>query len=340
MATNDKQLPGAYLDPAPSTYGQQMSNVGGALLGLLGNAGRFLVSAPGSGSPFAPGAAPALPTVPNTTATAAALAQADASNVPATAPQAAKPASPTAPTAATPGSGTPKAAAAPKAPALIPGETGYYNEANQLVPYGVNLAGGAAAPGAAGAPLKGLPAGSANLIDPRGYFPSAVDAQMQYAREAANSILNMAGSGDQLGYSARLRALSAIFNNGLAQIGQGGANSYNSNVAGMIGSQLSADAQRAVAGTQAGIASADRALAREDMMTRFYSTPVAMGSEMVTDPLTKMSVPRPLYGVPQRGGGFATIGDSAAATKPKEGATGKTPDGRAVVYKNGAWTEK
>ena len=339
MAANDKNLPGAYLDPAPSTYGQQMSNVGGALLGLLGNAGRFLVSAPGSGSPFAAGNAPSVPA--NTVANAAALTQADAPSVPAVtaAVPAAKPA--TAPTASTPGSGTPKAAAAPKGPALIPGETGYYNENNQLVPYGVNLAAGAGpAPGAAGTPLKGLPAGSANLIDPRSFFPSAVDTQMEYARQAANSILNMAGDGSQLGYSARLRALSAIFNNGLAQTGQSGANTFNSNVAGMVGSQLSADAQRAVAGTQAGIASADRALAREDMMTRFYSTPVTVGSELVKDPLTGLSVPRPQYGVPQRGGGFATIGDTGGATKPKEGATGKTPDGRAVVYKNGAWTEK
>lgn len=333
MATNDKQLPGAYLDPAPSTYGQQMANVGGALFNLLGNAGRFLVSAPGSGSPFAAGNAPVAPVVPSTPANAAGLAQADAANVPAV--TAAVPAAKPAAAAAAPAAGGTKAAAAPKAPALIPGETGYYNENNQLVPYGVNLAAGVPAAG-----VKGAPAGAAGLIDPRGFFPSAVDAQMQYAREAANSILNMAGDGSQLGYSARLRALSAIFNNGLAQVGQGGANNYNSGITGMVGSQLSADAQRATAGINAGIASADRALAREDMMTRFYATPQAIGSEMVTDPLTKMSVPRPLYGVPQRGGGFATIGDSAAATKPKEGATGKTPDGRAVVYKNGTWTEK
>lgn len=340
MAVNDKNLPGAYLDQAPSTYGQQMSNVGSALLGVLANAGRFLVSAPGSGSPFAAGApgapvtAPVSPTVTNAV-NAATLANADASSVQATAPQAAKPAA----AAGTGAARAPAAPAIPAAPKLIPGETGYFNEANQLVPYGVNLAAGVPAAGAA---PRGLPTGAANLIDPRGYLNDTIAAQLGFARRAADDILAAAGSGSDLGYSARLRALTGVYNNGLAQTGMGGVNNFNTDISRILGSQLSADAQRAAASIGAGTASADRAAAREDQMFRFANSAQVIGTDTFTDPLTRAQVTRNLYGMPNMKGGFSPLESpgSTTATKPKEGATGKTPDGRAVVYKNGTWTEK
>lgn len=316
--------------PAQSTYGQQMSNIGNFLLGGIGDAARFLVSAPGSGSPLAPGAAAAPAPAPRT-ANASTLAAADAANVPAV--------TPLQPAAAPAAAGAPRAPRAPRAagagaPALIPGETGYYNEANQLVPYGVSFPAPGAA-GGAGAPMRGMPAGANNLIDPRSYFPDAVAQQLDYARAAANSILNMAGDGGQLGYSARLRALSSVYNNGLAQVGQGGANTFNSGIANILGSQASANATLGAAGINASTASADRALQREMLQEQFYATPRATGTELVPG-LGGIPTPVTTYGLPQRGGGMAPISAGGEKAKPKEGAK-QTYNGASYTYTQGQW---
>jgi len=348
------------MQAAPMTYGQQMSAVGNALLGVLGGAGRFITNAPGSGGPLdrlvgglaAPNASQAatvLPAAqaavtPTPTPAATTPPAVKAANAPTNAAAAPPPVAPLTPRRAPGGGG----AATATGPALIPGETGYYNQNNQLVPYGVDLgangsfgptaaaaARGGYAPGAEGK-MPGMPAGAGNLIDPRMYFPSMVQAQMDYANAAANSILNKAGDGSELGYSARLRALSAIYNNGLAQVGQGGGNTFNAGISNILGSEASAGATLGAAGIQASTASADRAAQRELQEFMFKNTAQNMGSITTPTGPGGMPVTVTTTGMPNGTGGLNPTRPQQERAKPKEGAT-QVFNGTTYTYANGNW---
>lgn len=268
-------------------------------------------------------------------------------------------------------------AAAPAAGELIPGVTGFYMN-DQLVPYGARFAvsgggapvqldnfastsgaaGGSAAAGSrAGQVAASMPvAGGAGaiphqngLIDPRTYFDAMVKAQMRFADAAAERMLSQAGSGRELGFSAKLRALAAVYNNGLAQVGQGGANNFNSASASMANTATDAAARRDVsanaligdlarANATMGAAQigADATLEAEGMRDeRHFSTPVIAGQTMLPG-LGGQPVPVPTYAVPQRRGAMPKP-VTQLSTAPKEGDTGKTTAGQSVVYKNGKW---
>lgn len=261
----------------------------------------------------------------------------------------------------------------PMQPALIPGETGFY-VGDQLVPYGTtfrvggdggvmqlnNFASTPSSGGAGGrAPTSAMPAGATGavpyqdaLIDPRAYFREAVAAQMSFAQRAADAILSQAGSGSDLGYSARLRALSSIFNNGLAAVGQGGANTFNSATASMANASTSAAAsdmasQRHLIGdlarSSATVRAAELGADSQDYAhtladDRFYSTPQLAGQTMLPG-VGGIPTPVPTYAMPQRRAmpkAVTNLGPEAA-----DGDRGMAPGpGGAmvpVVRKNGKW---
>jgi hypothetical protein len=302
MATTNEDL------YPPLTYGQEMGNVGGALARGAGAVARFIFNYPGGGGPLdanrltaAQAVAPAItppPAVGTMTSggpdrVGGAQAMPTASTV--AQPRAAAPAKSR--SAASP-------AAAPAAEALIPGETGFYM-GNQLVPYGTRFGmdgagnvtqlsgpGGAGpAPGGGGAAY----ASGGGLIDPRAYFSEMVRAQMNFADAAADRILSQAGNGHQLGYSARLRALTSAYNNGLAQVGQGGANTFNSVTGQMENTRVDAamrdiTSQRALTGDLARAGATVRAAelgansqdyAHTLLDDRFYATPQPTGVQML-----------------------------------------------------------
>lgn len=350
------RLPG---DPLP--YGEQMGNIGSALLNGVGNIGRFITSAPGSTGPLS-----WLPSMANNPAVAAATTQAPVPPPSATAQASGNPTVPssaaaplaapaTAPAAPRPRTGGTARAAAPAAgtPALIPGETGFYI-GDQLVPYGTTynpgsgattLPGGVpAAAGAAGGAAAGgvgpggVPAGA--LIDPRQYFPDLVGQQMGYARNAAEEILQQAGSGSSLGYSARLRALASVYLNGLAGVGQGGANNFNSATAGIINQNTSSAAARygsdnsltgdlarsaaTLGAAQIGATSAENIEAGRD--ERYFATPQPSGTQLVPG-VGGIPTPVTTYAMPQRGG---------QQPKPvSAGGGGATPEKGAKTTRNG-----
>jgi hypothetical protein len=293
-------------------------------------------------------------------------------------PAAAVPKAPGAPAAKKAG----PAAAPPRdaAPALIPGETGFYM-GDQLVPYGtrfdVNGNGGvtqlnnfASTPGAASAGGGGGGAQSAaampaagggipyqgQLIDPRGFFEQMAAAQMRYADTAAQRMLAQAGNGSDLGYSAKLRALASVYLNGLAGVGQGGANTFNSASAGMANAQTDAAArmfasQNALKGSLANagahVHAADLGFEtnQEQNALRQYeleSGSVQNGSQVATDPVTKLSMPVPTYAQrPSRaamaaGNAMPKAYDNPYAQKIPEGAK-QTFNGKSYVRHGGKW---
>lgn len=268
-------------------------------------------------------------------------------------------------------------AATPEAEPLIPGVTGFFMN-DQLVPFGTRFAVNgngvtqlnnfSAAPAAAGgATVGGSRAGQvasamptaggavgaipfqSSLIDPRTYFAEVVKAQMQFADAAAQRILDQAGSGRELGFSAKLRALASIYNNGLAQVGQGGANNFNSSSASMANAAtdaasralvsnnaLTGDLARANATLGAAQIGADASLAVEDRRDdRHFSTPVMAGQQMLPG-VGGIPTPVTTFAVPQRRGAMPKP-VTELSTAPKEGDTGKTTTGQAVVFKNGKW---
>lgn len=359
-------------DPnAPMPYGQQMRNVGGSFLDGMGAALRFLVSAPGSGGPldvrrFDGSQAQANVTTPQA-APVSASGGPDRVGGPQSAPDALPAASTVAKSTAKP-TGTARSGAAtpavPPEPGLVPGVTGYYLN-DRLVPYGydpgapggVPQAPGAAMPaagGRGGAPAVaygGVP-GQGALIDPRSYFPDVVGQQLSYARRAADEILSAAGSGSELGYSARLRALTGVYLNGLAQVGQGGANNFNSATAGMFGDVTRAGAQMYssdnslkgdLARASASRYSADLGFASNVMQddTRRYeleTSSVPTGTELAADPVTHMAVPTTTYGQrPARAGAMPTPYNT---NKPKLVAGQEYTDragNRAIYQQDGSW---
>lgn len=352
-------------DPnAPMPYGEQMGNVGQAIMNGLGGAARFIFGVPGAGSLQERAVTAA--TQPAVTPPPPAGAMASAGPLTSGGPDRvggaqAMPAAAKvdAPAAAAPRSRKSGAApaAAPAAGALVPGETGFYM-GDQLVPYGTKFnmsgdgsysqvgAGGAGGGGAGGG-------GAGGLIDPRNYFPDVVGQQMRYARMAADDILKNAGSGDQLGYSARLRALSAVYLNGLAGVGQGGANSFNNSAASVMNqntaaqtsrytsdNSLKGDLARSAAqryGAELGYESHMDAnqVAREGQILT-AETPVPIGQSMVPG-IGGIPTPVTTYGMRSRNGGMPTPVDNKA--KPQVGKEYTDGKGNRAVYNaDGSWT--
>jgi len=174
---------------------------------------------------------------------------------------------------------------------------------------------------------------------------------MSFADAAASKILGAAGSGDQLGYSARLRALASVYLNGLAGVGQGGANNFNSASASMANATTDAEARklssqnaltgdlaRAAATTYSADVGANAQITTETMRdNRFNLTAQQIGQDFLPAGPGGMLTPTPRMAMPNRKTG--TLDPLTPA--PKEGDKGVAPgpDGkqRPVTYKNGQW---
>lgn len=244
--------------------------------------------------------------------------------------------------------GMPAGAPAP----LVPGVTGFYMN-DQLVPYGtmfrasgdgsvqqISGAGGGGGGGAASGSklMANLPGGGAiangRFVDPRDALEYGFRLQSQYRDDSIRAILDNAGDGSQLGYRARVGALAQAFGaNNFGQTSVGGANALNQALAHITGAEIGAGATIGAANIGLKGREAEIAAQRELHGTDSVPTGTVLGS----DPLTHMAVPLTTYGQRPTKAGAMPLSYTEQAPKPKDGATGKTPDGRAVVYKNGEW---
>lgn len=246
-------------------------------------------------------------------------------------------------------------AAAPAAPGLVPGETGFY-VGDRLLPYGQTFTLRGDGTTSFDTPNSPVAAATSGLVDPRAYFRDLVQQQQDYAARALGNAMQAAGDPGSLGYSARLRAAAAMYGVPIAGQGIGGASAYNSALAGIInqGVQSATQLQTSQNALTGDLARADASVRsanigarpyNEQMALRQYefeNTPRPAGSAIEYDPVTKTPIVVPTYALPPLrsagpGGMPRPINPARPKAEPQEGATGKTPDGRSVVYKQGQW---
>jgi hypothetical protein len=178
----------------------------------------------------------------------------------------------------------------------------------------------------------------AGLINPGGAIQAGYEQQLQYQQAALNNIMNAAGQGDSRNYSFRLAHLvGAMGNNNFGQVQGQGADALNQAIAGVGNTGLNTGAN-----TYGADSTSRTALAQIESAQQLEANK-AQPIGTTVDTSAGYPVSQTNYGMVRNGkvtplAADATAGRQAAA-KPKEGATGKTPDGRAVMYKNGQWQE-
>ncbi|WP_396328495.1 hypothetical protein [Burkholderia anthina] len=195
--------------------------------------------------------------------------------------------------------------------------------------------------GTVGSGMGAMPGGGAmvggKFVDPRDAIAYGYQQQLAYQRQ---SIANLMGAFQRSdGLAATKHALAATIGaNNFAGVQGQGVDALNSAIAGITGAGI---------GANAAMYGADQALAGRIAETTEQHYQAATGSVPTgtvvgSDPVTNMAVPLTTYGQrPASAGMVPTPYNPAPPTAaPKDGATGKTRDGRAVVYRNGAWTVK
>lgn len=183
--------------------------------------------------------------------------------------------------------------------------------------------------------------GSRGLVDPGAAIDHGYEQQLRYQQAALNNIMNAAGEGDSRNYSYRLAHLvGAMGQNNFGQVQGQGADSLNSATAGIGNAGLSAGT-----GAYSTDSAARTAMAQIEAQKDIRAnTAQSISTTQQVDPVTGMVTGQQQNTGLIRNGKVTPLAPEAAAgrqatAKPKEGATGKTPDGRSVVYKDGQWQE-
>jgi hypothetical protein len=217
-------------------------------------------------------------------------------------------------------------------------------------------------PGMGGGATAGLPAYSAvaagqaqydarqpayapgGLQNPMAAASAGFDRQEANTRNFMGQALDYVQGGNGIFEQAtRGRAIGNILHavmgpNNAGQVYGQGADSFNQSTAseadaGMTSGASMFDAQQRLAGEQARVA-------EEHYKDATDSVP--LGTVVGTDPVTHMAVPLTTYGrrSQQAGGMPAAYNATTPAARPKEGDSGKTPEGTPTVYRNGTWVAR
>lgn len=193
-------------------------------------------------------------------------------------------------------------------------------------------------PTAVGTAVASLPAYTApqngNFTDPGAAIKTGYRQQLDYQQSALSNIMDAARAGNPNNYSFRLAHLvGAMGNNNFGQVQGQGADALNQSIAGVSSAGINANAQ--IYGADQGVAA--RQAETGERATEFAGTPREVGNDVTYNQFGLPQGSRTTFATPAAGF-IQPPGTQQQAAKPKEGATGKTPDGRAVVYRNGSWT--
>jgi hypothetical protein len=174
------------------------------------------------------------------------------------------------------------------------------------------------------------------LTNPSGAIANGYEQQLSYQRNALAAIMGAAQQGSAGNYSYRLGHLvGAMGQNNFASVQGQGADALNQSMASEANAAMSANAS--MYGADVGLARTGEEVGEQHYQAATSSVP--LGTTVGTDPVTHMAVPLTTYGQrPATVGGMPSAYNTAApAARPKEGATGKTPEGTPTVYRNGTW---
>lgn len=183
--------------------------------------------------------------------------------------------------------------------------------ANPQGPAAGTAGGAAAAPAAApvyaggnAVPVNGVGGMVGGFRDPGATISAGFDRQQSTAQDYMSQALNyIQGGGDIFERATRGRAIAGILHavvgpNNEGQVQGQGADALNQSLAGVSSSAIGANANM-YGSDQAIRANEERiAGARQEVQFRSAHTPVQVGASPYSDPLTKMTIPLPTFGLP------------------------------------------
>jgi hypothetical protein len=184
----------------------------------------------------------------------------------------------------------------------------------------------------------GLPNG---FVDPRSAIATGFQQQEAYRQHGLADIMEAARQGNPDNYSYRLGHLvAALGNNNFGGVQGQGADSLNQSIAGITSAGIGAGASMYGSDQASARTAAEIAQQREQL----EATPVQAGGVGIVPPGGMLPIVVPTFQnrVRDANGHYSFTPSGAEAqrqeaAKPKEGMTGKTPSGQAVVFKNGSW---